>query len=149
MTAPLYHFDPKDLLVTFGEVLVEGFADDSYLTIDQVEDDAQIYVGADGQGTRSMSNNNAATIELVLAASSPTNALLSALSKVDRTTGKGVRALLIKDKNGNDLFLAAKAWIQRRPRREWGKQQGARTWTFATHDLDDLDGGSSAPPLPA
>lgn len=146
---PLYNWDPKRLVVTFGEILFEGWADDSFVTVDQAEDDASVYIGVDGQGTRSMSNNNAATVEAVLSASSPTNALLSAMSKVDRTTGKGVRPLLIKDLSGNDLFVAPKAWIKRRPRREYGKQVKTRTWIFETHDLHDFDGGSNAPPLPA
>ncbi|HKI86165.1 MAG TPA: phage protein [Thermoanaerobaculia bacterium] len=149
MTEPLFHYNARDVLVTFGEVLFEGFADDSHVSIEPAEDDTALYVGVDGAATRSMNNNNAATFTVVLSQSSPTNGLLSALSKLDRKTGQGVRPFMVKDKNGTALFLGAKTWIKRRPSREYGKTTKTRTWVFETHDLTDFDGGANPPPLPA
>ncbi len=148
MSDQLYHYNLRDVIVTFGEILFEGYADDSVITIRPLEDDTQLYRGPDS-ATRTMNNNNGADIEVVLSQSSPTNALLSIMSKLDRTTGQGVRPMLIKDKNGTALFLAPKAWIKRRPERSFGKTAGTRTWMFSTHDLQDFDGGANPPPLPA
>lgn len=149
MANPLYHYDPKGIVITFGEILIEGFADDSFCSIEPAGDDATLYVGADGSATRGMTNNNSATITVTLSQSSPTNALLSAMSKVDRTTGQGVRPMLVKDINGADLHLAPKCWIKKRPGREYGNAVKTRAWVFETHDLQDFDGGALAPPLPS
>lgn len=146
---PVREYDPKDILVTFGEILVEGFADGTFLVVEQNEDDFGIYVGADGQATRVATNNNSAKVELTLSQSSPTNDLLSAMSKLDRKTGQGVRPLLVKDLNGQTLLLLPTAWIKRRPRREYAKTVSGRMWTFETDDILDHDGGANAPPAPA
>ncbi len=143
-----HHFNVKDVVITFGEVLIEGYAADSVVTIDQAEDDVQLYIGADGKVTRSMNNNESATVELQLSASSPSNPQLSAMSKLDRTTGQGVRPLVVKDLNGSSVFTGL-ACIARRPRREIGKTVTARTWKFLIGKLIDFDGASNAPSNPA
>lgn len=141
-------WNSKDCLITFGEVLVTGLGDDVFCRITPDEDDFDLFMGADGQGTRSRNNNNAATIELTLAYGSPTNALLSALSKVDRATGQGVRPFFLKDNNGSESHLAPTAWIQKRPDREYSKKVGTKTWVLRTDELIDSDGASNPPPSP-
>jgi len=144
----LNHYDPKEVLITFGEILLEGYADDTFVRIDPNADNAQLFMGVDGQGTRGIINDKSATISFILAASSKSNPLLSALAKLDRATGAGVRPLLVKDKSGTSLFVAPTAWIQREPTREYGAMPGTREWTIVTDELLPLDGEGQPPPQP-
>lgn len=146
MTKPLYHYSLDQVVVTFGPVLVQGLGDDDAITVRPNSDDTELFVGPDS-ATRTMTTDNSAMIEVVLSQSSPTNGLLSAISKIDRRTGQGIWPMMVKDLSGAALFLAPRAWIKRRPDRVFGKSHQTRTWMFETHDLVDFDGGA-LPPLP-
>ncbi len=140
------HYNPKEIVVVFGEVILEGIADGSFVEIDQVEDAVQLYIGSDGKGTRAMSNNRAATVTLTVSQSSKSNELLSTLHELDRLSGAGVRSLLVKDLNGTSLYSAATAWIKKQPKATFSKGIETRQWTIETDDLSPFHGSAGDPP---
>jgi hypothetical protein len=73
-------YNPKLINVVVNGILVTGFADGDFVT---VETDADLYtatVGATGEVVRTRNLNRMATVTVVLLADSPTNDLLSALA---------------------------------------------------------------------
>lgn len=140
----LKQYDPKLILITFGPIVITGFAPGTFCKIDQDEDAYSLQVGADGEATRSRTNNNAATIEVSLMQTALANDLLSQQHELDKATpaGAGCLPLMIKDAQGRALYAAQNAWIQRAPSREFGVEATGRTWTLRTDALIPVDGGS-------
>lgn len=141
-------YDPSEILIQFGAITVEGYADGTFVTVEDDEDAYSMQVGTDGEAVRSKSNNRGGTITLSLLQSSAANALLSAQHNLDRLSsgGAGISPLLIKDNNGAAIYTAETAWIQKRPSAEYAREATAREWVIRTNNLISLDGGSNTPP---
>jgi len=141
---PAKVYDPKSVVIVFGPVLVTGFADGTFLSVDFNEDAFSLQMGTDGEGTRSKTNNESATITFTLMQSSQANTLLSALHGLDllSPSGDGIVPLLIKDLNGDSLYSAETAWIRKRPTSEFGREAGPREWTIETDNLAAVVGGN-------
>ena len=137
-------YNAAEMTVTFGAVLVSGFAPDTFVSVESDEDAFQKQVGADGEGVRTRTNNNGGFVTMTLMQSSATNDLFSALHNADRLTGAGVGPLLIQDQNGTTLVEAAKAWIRRFPTAEYGREASTREWIIDTTDLVQFHGGNTA-----
>jgi hypothetical protein len=142
MAAKVY--DAKSVIITFGPILVSGFADGTFVSVDQNEDSFTLQMGTDGEGTRSKSNNKSHTITFTLMQSSDSNDLLSAQHNLDLATpnGDGIGPLFVKDLLGRATYLAETAWIRKPPTAEFGREAGPREWTLETDNLVRLDGGN-------
>ncbi len=134
---PAKVYNPKDITIIFGPIIVSGFADGTFLSIDFNEDAYSLQVGTDGEGTRSKTNNKSATITFTLMQSSDTNDLLSALHQTDISTsgGDGIVPFLVKDLQGTSLYVAETAWIRKAPTSEFGREAGPREWAIETDNL--------------
>lgn len=130
-------YDPAFVSMFYGEIEMQGFAQDAAISVEHDEDDWSLVVGVDGEGTRSKTSNASATITVSLMQSSPVNDLLSAARILDNTTpgGTGGKALLIKDNSGTTIFSAETAWIQKAPTAELSREATTREWVFRTDNL--------------
>jgi len=126
----LLTYNPKDIVFSFGTVLVSGFSEGSMVNFEPDEDSFTKVVGADGQVTRSLNANASGRFTCTLKGSSPSNGLLSALHNVDRKNGGGVKPILLKDNNGQTLIASGKAWIVRQPAVDMAKEVTDREWMF-------------------
>jgi hypothetical protein len=138
-------YDPNEVSIVAAGVPVEGgFADGTFVEVDQDSDDFVDVVGVDGDVTRSKTNDRRGTITITLMQSSQSNAVLSALSNIDRKTGNGagVGPLLIKDNQGTTLYAAEKSWIAKPPAAGFDKTAGPRAWKIRCADLERFDGGN-------
>jgi hypothetical protein len=138
-------YDSKEVSVIFAGILIDsGFAEDTFVAIEQASDDFETVVGCDGEVTRSKTNDHRATVTVTLMQSSTLNTALSVLNNIDRKAknGAGVGPLLIKDRNGTSLYAASKAWVKRPPNAEFGKTAKERAWMIECADLERLDGGN-------
>lgn len=136
-------YDPSEVLIQFGAITMEGYADGTFVTVDDDEDAYSLQVGTDGEAVRSKSNNRSGTITLTLLQSSQANTLLSAQHNLDRLSsgGVGIAPLLIKDNNGLAIYTAETCWIQKRPSAEFAREATAREWVLRTNNLVSVDGG--------
>lgn len=100
--------------------------------------------GADGQVTRSKTNDKTAEIRFTLLQSASANALLSALYNLDLASnnGAGVGPISIRDKQGLSLHFGAHAWIAQAPDAEYAQEATNREWVIHVADLDGFDGGN-------
>lgn len=85
---------------------------------------------AHGNATRVKNNNRGGAVEVVISASSPTNAALSKRAQADDLTENVVGALLLKDLNGNTVIEADGAFIEDVPDPSFGNTRGDRTWIW-------------------
>ncbi|MGH7249648.1 MAG: phage protein, partial [Minisyncoccia bacterium] len=83
-----------------------------------------------------------ATITFTLMASSPSNALLSAMYNADikSPNGIGVGPLLIRDTRGVTVFAGTQAWIQRMPKTTLGSKIANREWVIRVAKLEAVVG---------
>jgi hypothetical protein len=128
----------------YGTIAISGYAEDSAVTVEHDEDDWELAVGVDGEGTRSKSSNLSATITVALMQSAAVNDLLSAERLLDINTpgGTGGKELIIKDNSGTSLFQAETAWIQKAPTGEFNRSPNAREWVFRTDLLNATHGSN-------
>jgi hypothetical protein len=101
-----------------------------------------LLVGADGEATRSKSNNNAATVTLRLMQTSDMNDILTSYYQADKLANNGKFPLMIKDNSGRSLHVAEQAWVQKLPAVNYGAEAGPREWVIRTGELVSTVGGN-------
>lgn len=139
----LRDYDAKKVSVIIGVQALGGFADGTFVEVDADEDAYTKKVGADGEVTRSKSNNYAGKITVTLDQTSPSNAYLSGLAVADRINGLGVVPVLIKDNNsGTTLFASEAGWVMKVPKAGYGKKSEDRAWVIDCAQLVEFIGGN-------
>lgn len=126
MTVRTYNL--KDIILTFGGVIIEGGADGDKMSVAPTGDDWTMQKGSDGEVIRSFQNDFTGRVTINLLYGAPSNQYLSDIRKQDTLTGNGVKTLSIADTRGNSLFVADAAWIMKRPEVPFGKDAGTVTW---------------------
>ncbi len=136
-------FDFKQVSVSFNGQILSGFAEgDDAIMVEFDTEQWNLNIGADGEGTRSKSNNSAGKITLKLMQGSPSNDILNAAYQVDKIAGQGLGAVFIKDNSGRSLHTAVEAWIEKMPNVAYGANSGSREWVIRTHNLVSTIGGN-------
>lgn len=125
-------YDPKKVMVQFGNRQITGFSEDDIISIQPNGDGVTPYVGADGEVQRALDPNRTFNVEITLANTSKSNDYLSTCYNMDNANGNGVQPLLIKDLSGTLLFFAPEAWVVNIPQAGRGRQINTNTWTIAT-----------------
>ena len=125
-------YNPKMLVIVYGSREVDGFAEDDMVTIKPLGERTQIYSGADGSVGRSMDPNQTYEVTIALATTSKTNDYFSNVYNLDRSTGRGILPLTIKDLSGTTVFQANQAWITNFPEHKRGRKIEAQEWVFHT-----------------
>jgi hypothetical protein len=137
-------YDPDQVTVSFAGILMQGFADGSFVTVVQESDDFTDVVGTDGEVSRSKTNDRRATVTIKLMQTSAVNTLLSAISNRDRDTpgGAGIGQLMIRDRQGSAIYRADRAWISKPPDVDFDRGAVSREWTIRCAKLERVDGGN-------
>lgn len=140
----LKEYSADQVLVSVAGIPLQGFADGEFLTISFTSDHFESVAGADGEVTRSKTNDNRATVTVKLMQTSDSNDLLSALYNTDRKfpNGAGVGAFLVQDFNGRSLFAASECWIRKVPDISFDRTATEREWTFEIANLEYFQGGN-------
>ncbi|EHR38504.1 DUF3277 family protein [Megamonas funiformis] len=131
-------YNPKMLVIVYGSREVDGFAEDDMVTIKPLGEGTQIYSGADGSVGRSMDPNQTYEVTIALATTSKTNDYFSNVYNLDRSTGRGILPLTIKDLSGTTVFQANQAWITNFPEHKRGRKIEAQEWVFHTGQVANL-----------
>lgn len=132
----LRQYDPKEVTMIYAGQIMEGFAEGTFISIERNEDSANLSVGAQGDGTRTISNNRSGRITLTLQQTSPSNATLSAQHSAMELAGAGIATAILKDNGGNDLANAAKAWPVKPATMAYAAESSNREWILETDNLE-------------
>lgn len=138
-------YDANEVTINFAGLDIDsGYADGEFCRVEQETEDFVDKAGTDGEVTRAKTNDKRTTITILLMQSSDGNAKLSALSNLDRLAGNGagVAPLLIRDRQGTQLFIAAEAWISKPPNISYDREPTAREWTLRAANPERFDGGN-------
>ena len=143
MTLKVY--DSNEVLVSVAGIpITGGFADGEFVRIERETEAFTDMVGTDGEVTRSKTNDNRATVTILLMQTAAANGLLSTLHNTDKRAsgGAGVGPLLIEDLNGLTLHSSAQCWIQTSPNVSYDREATAREWTIRCANLIDFVAGT-------
>ena len=135
-------YDAGQVAVIVGTRAANGLAEGSFV---KVRRDVEAFIkkaGADGEITRSKTNNKGGQIEITLDASSDFNDYLSELAALDEATGNGIVSSSVVDRSGTTAVFARQSWIQKVAEIDMGRDSGERTWILDCGDIDIFIGGN-------
>lgn len=135
-------YDFKKVQLVVGAMVGSGFAEGTGIKVGRNAAMWTLEMGADGEGTRSKSNDKSGYIEITLKNSSAFNAYLSSLALADETNNSGVVPTMVKDGSGASLHMATESWLEKMPDTEYGKVVGETTWKILTDELQMFSGGN-------
>lgn len=137
-------YDPAAVSVIFAGIPISGYADGTFVSVEQSEDSFALTVGTDGDACRSKTNNRSARVTLTLLQSSQVNDLLSAVHNLDRLSpnGDGIAPFLMKDNTGTTICAAEKAYIVKPATVSYGREVESREWVIETDAMVFHVGGN-------
>ena len=143
-TGALKTYNLAQVLITVDGLPLEGFGESDAVTF---APNASIYessVGADGEVTRSASNDRSGTLTFTLMSTSLSNDIFSEFLTLSKTTGTGdTFPVYIKDLNSNDQLIAAKCYIQDESEMAFGRDASEREWTIYAANVSTVHGGAT------
>lgn len=125
-------YNPKEVVVSLGNHIVTGFAEDSFVSIEANGDGVTKRIGCDGEIVRSISPDDTYNVRIALLYGSATNTWLQNRFTQDVKTGEGMFPILIKDLKGGLIFSSDAAWPVRPAARGFGRESGNREWDLQT-----------------
>lgn len=137
-----HQYDPDKVTLVFAGALITGFAPGSFLNITYNQDLFTLLIGADGEGTRSKSNNSSAIIDLRLMPGSSGNLILNSLFAADKVSGAGAQPLVITDPSRGTTFAAESAWIRREPGYDFQQEAQPMAWQLECSSLQSFYGAA-------
>lgn len=138
----LYTYDPKMVITTFKGVIITGYADGTFLTVERTADMFSQVVGAQGETSRAKSNNRSGTAKLHLKQTSPSNDVLSAIALLDENGGLGVGPFMVRDTLGTTLIMSPQAYLKKYAHAEYSKDIVNREWFIYLTDVNVYVGGN-------
>jgi hypothetical protein len=125
-------YDPKKVIITLGGVPITGYADGTFVQIDPNSETWTRKVGADGEVSRSLSNDNTHTIQITLKQTSLSNAYLRTVMNADKLTGLGMLPLSFTDLSDMEIHFWPQAWVSTEPSTGRAKEETDVQWTIHT-----------------
>lgn len=137
------NYDPAEVSLICGGAIISGFADDEFISVERNEQAYTRSSGADGEGTRSKSNDRSGLITLTLKQTSESNDVLSGFALADELNNGGTFPFLMKDNNGTTLHASEVTWVQKMPASARAKEAGEVTWVLESNELTMFVGGTT------
>jgi len=139
------NYDPSQVTASLGGVPIIGFADDTFLVLEQSEVAYEVVMGVDGQYVRIKKPGSLIwSCTMTLMQSSPHNAVLSALHQLDTRTlnGAGIVPFVMADASGTTVFSSAESWVQGFPSQTFGSSHNGKPWVVTAIKPDVVVGGN-------
>lgn len=145
----MFAYAPHQVLVTVNGFPITGFGEDEFCLVEKNVDDAELTIGADGEGALSRSKDESGTITITVGAQSAANDVMMLAYAAFKAIG-AVSVVFIKDLNGRSLHVAERAFPKKLPPKRYAKKPGEVQWQWVTDRLVSNVGGSNlAPTVPA
>lgn len=136
-------FDLRDLIITWGEVMLdEGASDGDTITISYDSDMVTEHEGAQGNVTAMINTSKKGTAKIVLGQASPNNDKFSIAALVAKNGGGLVKKpLMVVHKKGTFKAFAKTAYVRKVPEAAYGADHKSREWELGLADLEMHVGG--------
>lgn len=143
MAQTLRDFVPESVSISWGGINMEGFAEDTFVTVARSVANTTTSVGADGTVGITKNADRTGTVEVTLMQNSSTHRFLSAIQLAQDNDLELYRAnMTITDPSGGMICKIEAAHIQNPPEVALGGDQNAKTWTFFAERIDYIEAPS-------
>lgn len=129
-------FDPKQVVITFGTLVLSGFAEDSMITLEPVEKLSDAVVGMDGQTQRIIKNNRNYTAKVKLLATSESHKNMMAQTFIGGLFQVNTFPFSLTSIATNESISSAAAYVEQEPTVEMSGAGDAREWSLYLVDVD-------------
>lgn len=136
-------YSPEEVAVIFRGKIITGYADGTFIQVKRLNPTWTEVSGADGEVTRTKSNDRRGSIMITLTQASPSNDDLTNAFVEDETNGDGSGEALVVDASGRSIYGTDSCWIPQVPDGEFGKELSNRTWELRCAALNVYHGGSN------
>ncbi len=138
-------YDARDVILTWGEIELDGAGDGTFVTLTYDEDAVTKHTGAQGHVTAVVNPNDGGAVTWVASQSSTANDRLSAIAALQRRKGVGLikKPFMLKHRNGTTLAIGPETWIKKEPEVGFGEEHSNREWAFDIAHLVMFVGGST------
>ena len=145
MAQKVSSYNPKDIIIIFGEDEFEGKGEDVFCEITYNTDIANMVAGVDGEVTVNLTNDETAQITLTAKPSSNFNDALSAAANalIAGAPGAFKRFQLVNAASGRTLFTASNAFVGKITDVSFGQAQAENAWMIKCPHLKGTVGGSN------
>ncbi len=138
-------FDARDVVVSWGEIELQGAAPGTFVTV--VYDDAQVKKtrGAQNFVIAVVTGNDGAKLTWTASQASPVNDRLSQIALLQLQPGVGLikKPIFLKHINGTTLAVGPEAWIEKIPDSPFAEDHQNREWAFDVAHMRLFVGGST------
>lgn len=126
---PIYRL--PDMVLTVNGIRIEGFGVTDAIMIARDEDSFTKTVGADGEVTKSSTNNDSGTITITLMQNAFANGALELALLLDELTGDITFPVVVADplRTGWEI-VGTECWIKKPPDIPFNKAVGELTWVL-------------------
>lgn len=136
----VFTYNCSKVKIALGFHAVTGYAEDSFVVIEMLDNGVTSKAGCDGEIVRSVDPNDRVSVKLTLLQSSPTHKFLLNKYKQDKKDGTGTFPILINDLTGKEKVSASIAWVTKRPGKTNGRDSQNKEWVIETGQADvDLE----------
>lgn len=129
------NYDPKDVNLIVGGVVITGYAEDSFIAVEKMEDTFTEYIGAKGEVSMAENANEAGEITVTLASTSPSIPYLNRLG-LARGEGAVVPVQLVDLNNNTTTISGNDARVRKPASLNFGKEVGEREYTIFVGHMD-------------
>lgn len=136
-------YDARDIIITWGEISLEGAGDGDIVTIAYNADNVTLTAGAQGFMVATVSANNSGRVTWSASQATPVNDRLSVIAALQRRKGIGLikKTMQVRHTNGTTLARGL-AWIVKVPDTAFGDEHQNRSWMFELPNMELFVGGS-------
>lgn len=137
-------YSAKACSISFANILITGWGDGDFISIDNESDGYGDSIGTDGEVTRWDIGDDRANITITTAQSSGANDQLSSVYRLDKLSpnGAGVGPFYMKDTLGTSEYSGEQAWIVKPPTAGFGRESKTREWRIRVAKLTRNDGSA-------
>lgn len=136
-------WDANKVIVSFGPIVMSGFAPDSFLDIAYDGEPFVVRRGTGMEVERVKVGASNFVLTLNLLQTSPCNDLLSIAHIADITGNAGIYPFIVKDLNGTQSFVSIKAFIMSPASTKLGAGVSERQWKFYCPNAFSYVGGNN------
>jgi hypothetical protein len=136
------NYRADQIVLIVGTRRIDGFAAETFLTIERNEDSFRMLRGVDGEVARIRSADLTGTITFILPQANEHNAFLQSLVNVDELSRGGVVFVKVQDALGSFLATSVISWLRKPAVHQFGRDATTRTWVIDCTHLVMLGGGS-------
>lgn len=129
-------YSSRQVVSNFGGLPIDGYAEDSFITITYNSDFSSPTVGADGEVALALSPDQTGTVAFDLMDTSAGAKRLAGVYAAQRASDTPIRLpLVISDPSGATLVLSNNAHLQSIGEGTLGTSNNARTFTFFVENM--------------